>query len=263
MKAEGWFRAAEENLHGHLLSLAQCPGSRSLVRPYLELFDFGGADIPEFNLAYLKRKDGLVLDEALETCRAFFSHPGRRYITNAPGLEPELIRRGWQEEDPFQAMHLDLSRIPQQAEASAEIKIRSVEDEEGMDDLASVLCSSWNISPTHWDGVFEVLRGIEIGARSAFRGHVLYASGHPISSLLIFTQGKIAGVQLVSTLPAQRGRGWASRLLVEALQVARDGGATDSVLEATRMGAGSYERLGFEGCGWSRYLSPPQRHNAD
>ncbi|MEI6796620.1 MAG: GNAT family N-acetyltransferase, partial [Methanomassiliicoccales archaeon] len=85
----------------------------------------------------------------------------------------------------------------------------------------------------------------------------------PVSSLLIFTQGKIAGVQLVSTLPAQRGRGWASCLLVEALHIAREEGATDSVLEATKMGAGSYERIGFEGCGWSRYLSPPQRHNAD
>lgn len=259
MKADEWFRAAEENLHAHFLSLAHGATSRSLVQPCLELFAFGGADIPEFNLAFLKPREGFVLDEALHDSQEFFSTLGRTYMMNAPGLEQELLRRGWWEEDPFQAMHLDLTRLPRGGEMPQGVEIGPVRDREGMDALSSTLCRSWGIAPRHWDGVSEMLRSIDIGPHGAFRGYVLYVDRSPASSLLILEQGNIAGVQLVSTLPSQRGKGWAQRLLIEALQVARDEGATDSVLEATKMGARSYERIGFEGCGWSRYLSPPHQ----
>lgn len=257
MNAESWFHAAEENLHGHLLALAGCAATKTMVRPDMELFALGGADIPEFNLAYLRPKGKVDLDDVLATCHDFYSCIDRRYLINAHGLEAELLRRGWSEEDPFQAMHLDLAHLPRSREPTPGVEVREVLDHREMDVLSNVLCPSWGIAPHCWQGVSEMMRGLVTDRDGAFRGYVLYTDGAPASSLLIFTQGEIAGVQLVSTLPSQRGKGWAQRLLIEALQDSKRTGATDSVLEATSMGVRSYERIGFEGCGWSRYFSPP------
>lgn len=54
-----------------------------------------------------------------------------------------------------------------------------------------------------------------------------------------------AGVYFVATLPQARGRRLASRLLGRALLEARERGCANATLQATRMGAPVYERLGF------------------
>lgn len=54
-----------------------------------------------------------------------------------------------------------------------------------------------------------------------------------------------AGVYFVATLPEARGRRLASRLLGRALLDARERGCATATLQATRMGAPLYERLGF------------------
>lgn len=54
-----------------------------------------------------------------------------------------------------------------------------------------------------------------------------------------------AGVYFVATLPEARGKRLASRLLGRALLDARERGCSRASLQATRMGAPIYERLGF------------------
>jgi GNAT superfamily N-acetyltransferase len=153
---------------------------------------------------------------------------------------------------------MDLDLLPEAAPMTEGIDIERVYGNK-IDDFTEVLCPSWGIAPQFRDGVFEMMRGLDVSDDGEFKAYVLYASGVPSSSLLIYRQQDIAGVQLVSTLPSQRGKGLAQRLLISSLAEARDHGATHSVLEATKMGVRSYERLGFVGCGWSRYFAPPAR----
>jgi GNAT superfamily N-acetyltransferase len=221
------------------------------------MFSFGGADIPEFNLAYLHGIGVSEVDAALAECRDFYGRLRRDYLVNAPGLEDQLLEKGWQETDAFRAMHLCLDDVPFPPAATAGIEVRRVFGKDGSDDLTRVLCPAWGISPQFWEGVFLMMRGLDISSAGDFSAHVLYLDGLPASSLLIFRQEEIAGVQLVSTLPSQRGKGLAQRLMLHALDNARMEGATHSVLEATKMGAPTYERIGYRGSAWSRYLLPP------
>jgi GNAT superfamily N-acetyltransferase len=63
-------------------------------------------------------------------------------------------------------------------------------------------------------------------------------------------------VTLVATLPEARGEGLAGRLLTLALHDARDRGCTTTSLQATKMGAPVYRRLGYRPLGpvqmWER-----------
>jgi GNAT superfamily N-acetyltransferase len=253
-----WFQLAEENLMGHLRAMGRCPGSVTRSRPGLEMFAFGGGDIPEFNLAYIRGKDIEALDAALSECQSFYAGLRRRYLVNAPNLEESILQRGWKEADAFKTMHIDLDAVADSYDPAPGIILRRVFGVDGMDDVTRVLCPAWGISKPCQEDVFRMMRGLDISAKGAFSAFVLYLDGLPASSLLIFRQNEIAGVQLVSTLPSQRGKGLAQKLMLHALRSARQEGATHSVLEATKMGAPTYERIGFKASGWSRYLIPPE-----
>jgi GNAT superfamily N-acetyltransferase len=254
-----WFHLAEENLMGHLRAMGRCPGSVTRSRPGLEMFAFGGGDIPEFNLAYFRGIGAESLDAALSDCQSFYAGLGRKFLVNAPGLEGSFQQRGWKEVDAFKTMYIDLYAAPDPPAPIPGIEVCRVFGEDGMDDVTRVLCPAWGISPRFQDDVFRMMRGLDISAKGDFGAYVLYLDGLPASSLLIFRQNEIAGVQLVSTLPSQRGKGLAQKLMLHALRSARLEGATHSVLEATRMGAPTYERIGFKASGWSRYLILPEQ----
>lgn len=89
-------------------------------------------------------------------------------------------------------------------------------------------------------------------------GHVYVArlDGVPASGLVTFERDGSAGVYWVATLPEARGRQLAWRLLGQALADARERGCTVSTLQATKMGAPIYERLGYRSFGpvemWER-----------
>lgn len=91
---------------------------------------------------------------------------------------------------------------------------------------------------------------------SGLTGYVARVDGKPASVLVTAEEDGSAGVYFVATVPEARGRGMASRLLRQALVEARDRGCATATLQATRMGAPVYERLGFRSHGplemWER-----------
>lgn len=88
--------------------------------------------------------------------------------------------------------------------------------------------------------------------------HVYLArlDGAPASGLVTLERDGSAGIYWVATRPEARGRGLAGRLLGRALARARERGCTLSTLQATKMGAPVYERLGYRSHGamqmWER-----------
>ena len=68
--------------------------------------------------------------------------------------------------------------------------------------------------------------------------------------------GASAGIFAVATLPEARGRGLTVRLLGQALADAHERGCSTSTLQATKMGAPVYDRLGYRSLGaiemWER-----------
>ena len=80
--------------------------------------------------------------------------------------------------------------------------------------------------------------------------------GEPVSTLAIWAHQGDAVVVWVATLPEARSRGMSTRLLDRALADAREQGLATSTLQATKLGAPVYEKLGYRDLGamnmWER-----------
>ena len=80
--------------------------------------------------------------------------------------------------------------------------------------------------------------------------------GETVSCLGVWPRESDAIVIWVATLPEARGRKIASRLLAHALRQARGDGLETTTLQASKLGAPVYERLGYRDFGaaqmWER-----------
>lgn len=80
--------------------------------------------------------------------------------------------------------------------------------------------------------------------------------GRPACALATLDAGDDCFVSMVATVPAARGRGLASGLLLRALADARERGCVTSTLQASARGAPVYSRLGYRDVGglemWER-----------
>jgi ribosomal protein S18 acetylase RimI-like enzyme len=74
--------------------------------------------------------------------------------------------------------------------------------------------------------------------------------GEPVACVGTIDEGDDCVVTLVATHPDHRGRGIAGWLLRDELARARERGAASASLQATKLGAGVYERLGFRDLGF-------------
>jgi len=103
------------------------------------------------------------------------------------------------------------------------------------------------------DGTFA--RGLGRPA-SDLRFYRARLDGEPASVVGTTRLAGDCGVWWVATLPDARGHGLAGRLMHVALSEARDRGCDISTLQATRLGAPVYERLGYRNIGaiqmWER-----------
>lgn len=90
--------------------------------------------------------------------------------------------------------------------------------------------------------------GPAIGHGPAELGTRLYRArvgGETVSVMQTLDVGDDCVVTMVATLPDHRGRGLAGRLLWAALAEARERGLVTSTLQASILGAGIYERIGY------------------
>jgi GNAT superfamily N-acetyltransferase len=86
-------------------------------------------------------------------------------------------------------------------------------------------------------------------------------NGEAVAALATVDADGDLGFTLVGTCAAARGRGFASELMRHAVADGAKRGCTTTSLQATKMGRGVYERLGYESLGkynlWEHRSPPP------
>ena len=99
-------------------------------------------------------------------------------------------------------------------------------------------------------------RAVAEAAMPGLRIYFAELEGEPVATLAIWPHGSDAVVIWVATVPEARGRGVSTRLLAHALAAARDAGLETTTLQATKLGAPVYARLGYRDYGamhmWER-----------
>ncbi len=100
--------------------------------------------------------------------------------------------------------------------------------------------------------------GVVIAAIPFERVHTYGADvdGEPAAVMMTIDVGDDTEIAWVATSEAARGRGLATALMRQSLWDARERGRRTSTLQATKMGKGIYERIGFRDLGalqmWER-----------
>ena len=86
----------------------------------------------------------------------------------------------------------------------------------------------------------------DLGTQSPQKLFLAYFDGKPVATSLLFTHNNSTGIYYVSTLPAFRNKGSGLKITRAAMQVAKESGFKNVILQATPLGAKVYIRAGFK-----------------
>lgn len=101
---------------------------------------------------------------------------------------------------------------------------------------------------------FDALRARGLGDDSPWRYYIGRLNGTPVATSELFTDGAVAAVHFVVTLPSWRRQGIGSAMTLHVLREAQTAGYRVGVLTASPSGIGAYRRIGFrEYCTFRHY----------
>lgn len=103
-----------------------------------------------------------------------------------------------------------------------------------------------------WSGIYPRAFGYKISEEILQHTHkdipfyLVYAHNQPVGTAILFQTGKIAGVHGVGIIPEVRRNGYAEEIMKFVINRAIDQQATHVTLQASALGKGIYEKLGFK-----------------
>ncbi|MGA8303381.1 MAG: GNAT family N-acetyltransferase [Thermoplasmata archaeon] len=186
-------------------------------------------------------------DQLIRNAREFFG-PHSVWRVTAPerlagSVGPVALDLGMQPAAPVPRMVL--RPIPEPSPVPAGLEIRPVTSEAGLRDFR--LAGGRGFQIPRWIlriAIPELPSSLDAhGVRLGF--WVGYCQGSPVATSALLTRDGIGGVYFVGTVPEARRRGYGTALTWAAIEAARREGATVCYLQASLMGRGVYERMGF------------------
>jgi ribosomal protein S18 acetylase RimI-like enzyme len=179
--------------------------------------------------------------EFFDAANAFFTPLNRPFVlwspTCAPSFSLEAVHRGLApEKDPSPAMY---STEP--VDVKVDLRVRLVDDEDTAAVFGDLCERGYNKPGMAW--LLAHQQGYSAGGTSWY---IAYDGEVPVSAACGFLAGETGGIYSVATPPEFRGRGFAASVTAIATNNLFEHGAMSVVLQASKMGFGVYERLGFQ-----------------
>ncbi|MGA3086018.1 MAG: GNAT family N-acetyltransferase [Thermodesulfobacteriota bacterium] len=216
----------------------------------------GGGSTPQTNSAIrVGNHAGPPAEEVMERIETFFGNrkPGyslhvRRHLDSDLEILCQSAKLMKISDTPGMAVHepILIKELP------ADFKIKSIEDETGAADFASVAIDSFHslgMSVEFGKNIFEkperMLRPYNYLA-------VVYVNERPVSCAMIVFSHSIAGIYWVGTIESFRKKGLAEVCTATVTNEAFRRGASSVILQASPFGEPIYRRLGFKE--FTRYL---------
>ena len=191
------------------------------------------------------------LDAAIERGMAPFvarRAPFRWWIspsTRPAALPAPLIAHGLKHAYDASGMAAELARVSLDVAGPDDLVIVRAKDAAAMQAWAELLLGVFG-RPAHetpfWVDAYTAL-GLESGPWTHFVG---YTGGRPVATTSLLCRGSLAGIYHVATIEDARGRGYGAALTLAAMRHARESGASDIVLQASKMAESVYRSLGFQ-----------------
>lgn len=184
----------------------------------------------------------------LPAAAAFFGRRGHAYglWTRAhadAALEAVLPAAGFTIDIDLPVMVLEAR--PASVPLTAGAVLRQVVDEPGVEDFRTADRAGFADDDHERAAVDSAFRDPASLLDPAVAGFVAYVDGVPAAAAMSFTDGGVARVGWVGTVPAYRRRGLGAAVTCAAVLAGFDRGARIAALESSPMGVGLYRSLGF------------------
>jgi ribosomal protein S18 acetylase RimI-like enzyme len=203
-----------------------------------------GSSATAFNLAYLW-PSARALDERLKEVRDYFLRRRRRHLVRLregalPGADEALRAAGYAriEGEAIPAMVLATVCLPPAA-GSLEVTCCRADDDLGA--WAATLAAGYGIAETLAASFTAPVRA----GRLDYELYLGRVDGRPVATSGLALSHGVAGVYVVSTLPAWRRHGYGEAMTWHAVGRGMALGARFASLQSSAMGLALYERIGF------------------
>ena len=140
-------------------------------------------------------------------------------------------------------MTADLAKL--QSARPTDLRIERVDDEAQMSVFTTVLTAVFDRPEDDRLAWLSAYRHLGFGEDAQWVHYLGYLGDMPVATTSVMIDGDLAGIYLVGTLEAARGRGAGSALTLHAMQHARDRGARTAALQSSEMGESVYRGIGF------------------
>ena len=188
-----------------------------------------------------------VIDEALDHFRSKkVTHLGWWVEEDAQqaNRQKQLIDHGLTFSEGATGMAVDLTALHEDQPVPANLQIVHVEDRETLQrwiHIARVGFSVPEWGEGRWCDVFA-----DLGFELPIRSYLALLNGQLVGTSQLFLSAGVAGIYNVTCLPEARGQGVGGAITLAPLIEARQMGYRISILQASRLGARVYRRLGFQ-----------------
>jgi hypothetical protein len=196
------------------------------------------------------RTGNMEANEVLKRAATFFGARGRYWETFARvGIDSDLEEAALAAKMRVAAelTGMVLMTKPELPECRREIELRRVEDAQGVRDFANTAAIGFlGEAP----GISELIRGIFSDPRTLLANDtaafVAWDHDEPVSAAMTIVREEVAWIGWVSTRADARGRGLGGLTTAAVTRAGFALGARFASLEATKMGAPVYSRLGYQ-----------------
>jgi GNAT superfamily N-acetyltransferase len=180
--------------------------------------------------------------------------------TQPADLGVHLERHGLIDEGQMPGMAIDLAELNESLPMPAGLTIQRVADSETLNLWNQICATGFEMPGFVGEAFFDLMNSMEPEAMLPYLGRL---NGKPVATSLLYIAAGVAGIYNVATLPEARRLGIGAAMTVAPLKDARDMGYKAGILQASRLGAGVYESLGFrEYCKIGQYVWLPDHEQA-
>lgn len=202
---------------------------------------------------HLRTQEPALVAERIRTVLAYFRERGISEIGWSLGQDAQpanlrlaLETRGFRilSEENI-GMALDSSSLQGAAPGTGDLEIREPQDREDLQVLRQLEIEGFGSSEELAQWYYEMYVGVGFGPGTRWRHFVGWSAGRAVASASLLFHAGVAGIYGVATIAPMRRQGIAQRMVVHAIDVARQAGYQIMVLSPTEMSERIYHRLGF------------------
>ncbi|HEY3298228.1 MAG TPA: GNAT family N-acetyltransferase [Armatimonadota bacterium] len=165
--------------------------------------------------------------------------------TTPSDITERLERRGYHKIE-WSGMAADLNDLPDSIAMPEGLEVREITDPSLIQPFMNVLCTGFGWPTVIHEPLCNLFTTLGVQNVIPWRHYIGYLYGVPASTCTIYEGSGALGVYLVSVMPGARRQGVGLATTWCALHDAKNMDHRVAVLQASPMGKGVYEKIGFE-----------------